>query len=193
MPRLAVGNPPLFSSLGLLPASRDEFERQKAIRPDALTDILRAVRFYYLQQLTFAGRITRFSFGTSSIQPARLNPLRIEARLEAVQKRLARVYLECLPYSEVIARYDSKGTFFYIDPPYMGCEKEYGPDVFARTDFAELAALLRTIQGRFVLSLNDTPQVRRIFEGFCIESVTTRYSVENGANTKVGEVLISGG
>jgi DNA adenine methylase len=30
------------------------------------------------------------------------------------------VTIECLPYADVIARYDRPHTFFYIDPPYWG-------------------------------------------------------------------------
>ena len=37
--------------------ARDEFERLKKVSPDTLTDIQRAARFYYLQQMCFCGRM----------------------------------------------------------------------------------------------------------------------------------------
>jgi DNA adenine methylase len=47
-------------------------------------------------------------------------------------------------------------------------------------------------QGRFILSLNDRPEVRRIFEGFAIEAVPVRYTVGGMAQSQVvGEVIIS--
>ena len=60
-----------------------------------------------------------------------------------------------------ITRYDRPATLFYLDPPYWGCEKDYGP-VFGAEDFTVLAEKLRRIQGRFLLSINDRPEVREI-------------------------------
>ena len=58
------------------------------------------------------------------------------------------------------------GTLFYLDPPYFGTEDYYGPGVFSAADFEVLSTLLEGIQGRFILSLNDTPEVRAIFGRF---------------------------
>ena len=86
--------------------ARDEFERLKRVEPDTLTDIQRAARFYYLQQQCFGGRITNPSFGYAAVRGPKLNLLRIEETLSAAHLRLARAYVECLPYHEVIRRYD---------------------------------------------------------------------------------------
>ncbi|WP_267310859.1 hypothetical protein [Asaia spathodeae] len=32
-------------------------------------------------------------------------------------QRLSRVVIECLPYSEILSRYDRPETLFYLDPP----------------------------------------------------------------------------
>jgi DNA adenine methylase len=55
-----------------------------------------------------------------------------------------------------------------------------------------MAEQLRGIKGRFILSLNDHPEVRRIFDGFAIEAVPVRYTVGGMAQSQVvGEVIIS--
>jgi DNA adenine methylase len=55
-----------------------------------------------------------------------------------------------------------------------------------------MADQLRTLKGRFILSLNDHPEVRRIFEGFTIASVPVRYTVGGIAKSKIaGELIIS--
>lgn len=77
--------------------SRDEFERWLQVRPDTLTDIQRAARFYYVQKCCFAGRIVAPTFGTATTRPPRLNLLRIEEELSAAHLRLTRVYVENLP------------------------------------------------------------------------------------------------
>ena len=171
-------------------ASRDEFERQRAAAPDTLTDIQRAARFFYLQKMCFGGRVTGQSFGYSACSPPSLNLLRIEEDLSAAHLRLARVYLEHLPYAEVIEKYDRPGTFFYVDPPYWGCESDYGKGVFSRSDFSALQGILAGVKGKFMLSLNDVPEVRELFKGFNIEPVTLMYST-GVARKEAHELLIS--
>jgi len=170
--------------------SRDEFERLLRVEPDTLTDIQRAARFYYVQKLAFGGRITKPTLGTSPILPARLNLLRIDEELSAVHLRISRAFIECLPYQDFITRYDRPTTFFYLDPPYWGCEDYYGKNLFSRDDFAALAEQLAGLQGKFILSLNDVHDVRRIFCRFEILPVQCTYSVGAG-RTRASELLIS--
>ena len=77
---------------------------------------------------------------------------------------------------EFIRRYDKPPMLFYIDPPYWGHEADYGKGIFAREDFARMADQLRDMNGRFLLSINDRPEVRDIFAGFEMEEVAIRYS-----------------
>lgn len=169
--------------------SREEFERLRKLPAESLTDIQRAARFYYLQKSCFGGRMTSPSFGTAATRPPKLNLLRIEEELSAVHLRLSRILIECLPYSKVIKRYDRPGTVFYVDPPYWGHESDYGKGMFAREDFPALAEQLAGIKGRFILSLNDVPEVRDMFGEFKIEPVNTIYSAGKG-NSPAKELLI---
>ena len=169
--------------------ARDEFERLKRVDPDTLTDIQRAARFYYLQPQCVGGRITNPSFGYAAVCGPKLNLLRIEETLSAAHLRLARAYVECLPYYEIIRRYDKPTTFFYIDPPYWDYENYYGKGLFSREDFGKLAELLAGVQGKFILSLNDTPGVRETFKAFQFEEAEVNYTCSNGKNLKSGEVL----
>lgn len=171
--------------------ARDEFERLKRVEGDTLTDIQRAARFYYLQQSCFGGRMDdNPSFGYAAVRGPKLNLLRIEETLSAAHLRLARTYIECLPYHEVIKRYDKPSTLFYIDPPYWDCENYYGRGLFCREDFTVLAALLNRIEGKFILSLNDKPEVRELFGDFSMDAVDVAYTCSNGKNLKAGELLI---
>lgn len=170
--------------------SRDDFDAFLQMPPDSLTDIQRAARFFYLAKTSFGARINKPTFGIAATGAPRLNLLRIEEELSDAHVRLARVFVENKPYDQVIQRFDKPGTLFYIDPPYWGCEKDYGDGLFSRDDFARLAGLLGTLKGKFILSLNDTPGVRETFAGFRIESVQTRYSIGASVNKPVGEVLI---
>ncbi|WP_208728339.1 DNA adenine methylase [Oceanidesulfovibrio indonesiensis] len=170
--------------------SRAEFERETRLPAELLTDIQRAARFYYVQKMCFGGRITSPSFGASAMQPPRLNLLRMEEELSAAHLRLARVLVERLPFDEVIRKYDRPGTVFYVDPPYVGTENVYGKGLFSKDDHARLAEVLKSIQGRFILSQADTPLIRELYNGLPIEPVTVRYSCGKENGTKAKEVLV---
>jgi DNA adenine methylase len=175
--------------------TRAEFERLAATNPDTLTDLERAARFLYLQRTAFGGKVDGRNFGVSVERPGSFDITKLGPMLEDVHTRLAGVVIECLPYAEFIGRYDRPGTLFYLDPPYWGCEGDYGRHLFSREDFERLAELLRGLSGRFLMSLNDVSEVRRIFAGFGIEAVNTTYSIGRQASSRgrVGEVIISNG
>ena len=183
---------PLMDLLRWQVTSRAEFERLRAAVPDTLTDLERAARFLYLQRLAFGGKVEGRTFGVAAGAPARFDVTKLAATLEAVHERLAGVVIERLPYAELIRRYDRPDMLAYLDPPYFECEADYGVGVFSRQDFGRLAELLRGMRGRFLLSLNDTPEVRALFDGFEIEAVQTSYTIAQRGAKPVGEVLISG-
>lgn len=174
-------------------ASRAEFERLRDLPADRLTDLQRAARFLYLQRLAFGGKVTGRGFGVDSRQGARFNIARLEPVLADIHERLAGVTIEQLQFGEFIRRYDRPGMLFYLDPPYWGCERDYGADVFNRADFAQLAEQLAAARGKFLLSINDTPGARECFAAFRVREVETTWTIgtkETRAG-KVGELLIS--
>lgn len=182
--------PALVEQFRWMLIAREEFDRFLKTPADTLTDIQRAARFYYLSKSAFGARVSKPTFGIAATGAPRLNLLRMEEDLSEAHLRLSRVFIESRPYADVIDRFDKPSTFFYVDPPYWGCENDYGKDLFSRADFTALAKQLGGIKGRFILSLNDNTDVRQVFKGFTIEKVTTRYSVAAGKSQVVGEVLI---
>ncbi|MCM2340455.1 DNA adenine methylase [Rhodoferax sp.] len=183
--------PALVEQFRWMLVARDEFDRFLKTPADTLTDIQRSARFYYLAKAAFGARVNKPTFGIAASGAPRLNLLRLEEDLSEAHLRLSRVYIECRPYQDVIDRFDKPGTFFYIDPPYWGCENDYGKELFSREDFTRLAAQLAGVKGKFILSLNDTPGVRDVFGGFNLMQVNTRYSVGASKNQVVGELLIT--
>jgi len=171
--------------------SRVEFERLAKTDPDTLTDLERAARFLYLQRTSFGGKVMGQSFGVSPGRPGRINLMQLEPMLEALHERLAGVIIECLPWPAFIQRYDRPGTLFYCDPPYWGNETDYGRDVFSREDFTALADILRQIKGHFVLSINDVPEIRKLFAWANIEEVQTTYSISRQTTKRASELIIT--
>ena len=87
------------------------------------------------------------------------------------------MYVECLDWREIIKRYDRPATWFYLDPPYWGSEGYYGKCLFEREHFTELRDRLADTRGKWLLSINDVPDIRSIFKGFTLTAVDTKYSM----------------
>lgn len=184
----------LLRELRWRPAMRVEFDRLKHVAAHDLTDIERAARFLYLQTLAFGGKVSGRNFGVSLVSPRTFDLARLEPRLRRIHARLASVVVENLDWADFIPRYDRAETLFYLDPPYHGSEDDYGPGLFGPSDFEQLSAALQGIEGKFLLSLNDTPEVRTWFAWADIQAVETVYSIGNAdPGAPAREVLISRG
>jgi DNA adenine methylase len=105
---------------------------------------------------------------------------------------MAGVVIECLGWAEFIERPDRKDMLFYLDPPNWNGESDYGNGVFSRADFTALADRLRRLKGRFILSINDLPDVREVFSGFKLAPVSLTYTVTGGEGTPAKELIITG-
>ena len=172
-------------------SSREEFDRLKRVDPTTLTDLQRAARFIYLQRLAFGGKVRGQNFGVRTDGPARYRSSQVSEDLLAAARRLEDVTSENLDWSAFIARYDRPGALFYLDPPYFACERDYGDDLFGRGEFAAMAEQLARLKGRFILSLNDRPEVREIFAAFDIEAVGTHYGLAGRGAQEAREVIIT--
>ncbi|PRD45325.1 DNA methyltransferase [Phyllobacterium phragmitis] len=185
--------PQFMDTLRFQITSRREFERLKASDPTTLTDLERAARFLYLQRLTFGGKVAGRSFGVNYSGPSRFNLTTLAPLLQDVHERLSGVVIENLDWQAFIDRYDRPETLFYLDPPYWGTENVYGKELFGRDQYEVMAERLGRIKGRFIVSINDVPEIRSIFSAFAIEDVSLTYSVSGGKGKAVQELIISGG
>ncbi len=171
--------------------TRAEFERLLKVDPDTLTDLERSARFLYLQRLAYGGKVTGRTFGVDPATPGRFNFYRLTPILEALHERLAGTVIECLPYDQVIRRYDHAGALFFLDPPYFGTEAYYGRSLFSKDDFGRLAALLSGISGSFLMTINDCEEMRRIFGAFPMREVSLDYTVGGGKGTTAREIVVA--
>jgi DNA adenine methylase len=161
-------------------ASREMFRWAQLQHIDTLTDIQRAARFYYLQRLAFGGKVAGRTFGVSVSGGPRINVLRLEEDLSAAHLRLARVTIEQLPWQACLARYDRPSTLFFLDPPYWQTEG-YGTE-FGIEQYEQLAQAMAGLKGQAILTINDHPDMRRIFGAFPSQLVSIAYTVGGGHN-----------
>ena len=81
-------------------------------------------------------------------------------------------------YKEVISKYDSPETFFYLDPPYMGREKYYINHDFSEKSHYELSHILNNIKGRFALSYYYFDGIKELYPNCRFESKKTIMGTE---------------
>jgi len=184
--------PQFMDTLKFQITSRREFERLKASDPKTLTDLERAARFLYLQRLAFGGKAAGQNFGVSVGRPANFNLTKLAPLLEDVHERLSGVSIENLDWLDFIDRYDRPDTLFYLDPPYWGCEDDYGKLLFDRSQFAAIADRLGRIKGRFILSINDMPEIRELFSQFELNEVELNYTIAIGKGVPAKELILKG-
>jgi DNA adenine methylase len=179
----------LVRYLRFMLVSREWHEMLKATDPATLTDIQRAARYLYLLKNSYASLVRRLNYKCHVVQPPGLNPDSLPGAIEATHKRLARVQIENLPYEKILKRFDRPQTLFYLDPPYYA-RSLYRYNL-SHDDFVKMAGLLADVRGKFVLSLNDVPQVREIFRGFKVKGIELPYTAQKVAGKRFQEVLIT--
>ena len=172
--------------------SREEFERLKAEKNTSLTDVQRAARFYYLLRTCFGAKIAEPNYFSHVERKPHLKlGDELKSVLANIHQRLQKVNIENRNFDVLISKMDRPDTLFYLDPPYYNCENYYGKDIFSRSDFEKLRDLLKNIKGKFILSLNDVPAVRELFEGFYFHTKQIRWSLNcNSQDENNGKELI---
>jgi DNA adenine methylase len=170
-------------------ASRKLHELHVKSDPSTLTDVQRAGRFYYLQKNSFGGLIVRQKFHYGVTQSSNYNPERIPEVIEQAHRRLQRVQVECLPYGQIIEKYDRPTTVFYFDPPYW--RRRLYRHNFTDQDFIELERRMRTIKGKFLMSIDDHPEIRRIFGDWHLQPVDIAYTAQRNVGKRFHELLIT--
>jgi len=143
-----------------------------------LTDIQRAARSWFVIKTAFGGKggEKKCSFGYGTVGKSRLRR-KAFGILRRCYKRLNGVYIENLDFAEVIKRYDRPFTLFFCDPPYFGLSG-YKHD-FSKQDHKRLADALKRIKGRFLLTINDHPVVRELYDGFDVLERKTKYTISS--------------
>jgi DNA adenine methylase len=179
----------LLRYLRYLLVGRKVYEWLKAQDPRTLTDIQRAGRFFYLQKTSFGGLTLRQNYHYHIVNAPNYNPTRIPEIIAKAHQRLQRVQIESLPYEKILAKYDRSTTLFYLDPPYW--RRKWYRFNFSEQDFQLLQQRLSDIRGKFVLSVNAHPDVRRLFGAFHIQTIETSYTAQKRAGNRYRELLIT--
>lgn len=100
------------------------------------------------------------------------------------QDKLDGVRLDTKDYAKIVKKYDSPETFFFIDPPYENTSKSFGYAEDQGFDFERLEQVLSTIKGKFLMTINDSPRIRKLFAKFHIKKVNVKNVWFNNVTSK---------
>lgn len=164
----------LIRAIGLTPFSREEFAM--ACEIDASLDpVERARRFYVRARQVRTGLAQSATVGrwANCKNTSRAGMAGAVSRwlgaiedLPDIALRLLRVQIENRPAIEVIRLYDSPGTLFYCDPPYIhetrGDNSAYAYEM-SDEEHRELALALNSVQGLVAISGYDCDLMNELY------------------------------
>jgi DNA adenine methylase len=107
------------------------------------------------------------------------NPYSKLKDIKDYKKRIKNTIIKNTDYKEIVKKYDSKETLFYLDPPYENSDKSkiYKNNVL---DYEELAFILKQIKGKFLLSINGSINIIKIFKDFKIRTLQLKTIAHKG-------------
>lgn len=169
---------PLLRAIELTPFSRAEYELAYIPCGDPIE---RARRFYVRCWQSFSGH-TGVKSGWRTERNNNRGSSRIASEfrridgLEYAIDRLKHALIERSPAVDVIQRFDTPHTLFYVDPPYvLGTrrnKKRYVNEM-SDDDHCQLAEVLQRAQGMIVLSGYDSLLYRTLYAEWTAVSKTT--------------------
>ena len=170
--------------------SRLDFEYMKGMLHSqaVLPDVRRAAYYYALIRYSYAAGTS--TFGSQPHAMWNNFPL-----IESAAGRLQKVVIENKDCVKLIRQYDRPESFFYCDPPYYNADQYYEAVTSDGFDHAGLADALLGIKGKFLLSYNDCPEIRALYDrpGIVVEGISRLSNIaqryENGK--QYPELLIS--
>jgi len=132
-----------------------------------LNDVDRAAKFYQLIRYSYASSLDSFGSQPHSIWSD-------FPQIDMASRRLQKVIVENKDFEKLIRQYDRPVSFFYCDPPYFATENYYKDVSFTTKDHIRLRDTLSSSKGKFLVSYNDCPEIREIWNqpGIYIEETS---------------------
>lgn len=170
--------------------SRELYNEMRFANLMAADEITRARHFYWLSKGAFGGGYGDV-FGTSKVTDNCLKFHTLKKRVYLGFKRLKKVTIENLDYTKLFKIYDSKDTFWYVDPPYLNTNKSgYAGDI----DLNEFVDYFKSLKGKVAISHNDCEEMRASFGDWNIHNLGKRQNSicnNSGGNNFSVELLIT--
>ena len=126
--------------------SRRLFYEYKTMASDSAEN---AFRELYSYLMSFAGKGKYYGYTVKSKGNRIIN---IKENIDNIYNEVKYWTIENIDYKELIKKYDSRDSFFYLDPPYY--KIKYYKNNFSDNDFYELKDILDKIKGKYLMNIN---------------------------------------
>jgi DNA adenine methylase len=148
-------------------ATRDTFE--KFVAGDGATDP--ALRYYYINRTSWGGLCR--SLRTCFCHPAGWAVVHGDRLWEAA-RRLQGLEITAGDYTALL-REPGKGVWVYCDAPYVKTTEDLYYHKFRRLDHTVLSVDVRVCKHKVLLSYDDNPLIRRLYDGLTVYTVPAYY------------------
>ena len=162
--------------------SRELFTRYKEITDDKTENVF---RYFYRNMLSFNGDGKSYSYSSRRNKSATITHMK-EA-IDTCYNDIKSWTIERLDFRDLIRRYDSEGTFFYLDPPYHNIKGLYEYELTDQ-DYIEMKALLDEIKGKYLLNINEDDFISNVFGNPQIRKEYTNFGVNGRVSGKTKRI-----
>ncbi len=158
-----------------------------------LTDLQRAARFLARNKMSFGGNMASYGVSKVSGGSATASRANVLTALRALNQRMDSVSVENLSYERMFENYDSPGTFFFIDPPYLD-SKASAYRGWTADEMRAFAARVAQLQGAWIVTVDDSALNRELFGSYKFIATLSRNGCVNQRHAKnqrqFGELII---
>lgn len=145
-----------------------------------LSEFERAVRFFILNRITFSGTVDSGGYSQQAFE-RRFTDSSID-RLRKLSSYLSSIHITNSDYEKLLFQ-DGDGVFIFLDPPYLSAVKSklYGVRGKLHTSFdhERFAENMRKCQHRWLITYDDSPEIRKLFSFAKITEWTLQYGMNN--------------
>jgi DNA adenine methylase len=151
-------------------------------------DFERAVRFFVLNRITFSGTVDSGGYSQQAYEK-RFTHSSID-RLLKLSSCLSSTFITNDDYENVILK-EGKNVFIFLDPPYLAATKSklYGRKGSLHTSFdhERFAKNMKKCHHRWLITYDDSPEIRALFNFANITEWTLQYGMNNYKQTSVAK------
>jgi DNA adenine methylase len=148
------------------------------IAQPGITEIQRAARFLLKNRTSFGGGMKSFAVARTSGGGGAFSRAKSTDLLGAVHTRLDGVVVEHLSYERCLELYDSKDSFFFIDPPYLNAPTG-AYEGFSEADVRLLRKRVDKLKGKWIVTIDDSPLSRDLFSDCKLTPLVSRSGTVN--------------
>ncbi|WP_416672786.1 DNA adenine methylase [Egbenema bharatensis] len=145
-----------------------------------LSEFERAVRFFVLNRITFSGTVDSGGYSQQAFE-RRFTDSSID-RLRKLADYLSSVHITNSDYESLLFQ-EGEDVFIFLDPPYLSATKSrlYGTkgNLHTAFDHDRFAKNMRQCSHKWLITYDDSPEVRKLFDFAKITEWSLQYGMNN--------------